>query len=350
MIFTWWGHGNGKGHCDNVILRGLNSNCVISASANHGITACVTRDGEVFTWGFGSSGRLGHGDTTVEQRTPKRVEALIGVKAKQVSCGKYHNIVCTEDGKAFTFGDIEKEQLLLAQSDEELKTTTPTLVQALEGRHITQVQCGDEHTMALTSSGYVFSWCVGSNCLSDRRFSIPCLIEALREHNVVEISSYKEHSAVLVDNTNPSIILRQTQQVTFNNEEHSDVVFMVEDELLYANIDILSQKSDYFAAMFRSNMRESIEKVVEVPNCSKAAFLSVLQYLCMDGFAVSRIDQIVEVWELADIYHLEGMKRLCLGTLQRCLCHENVSEILQKIESLNCPCEELKRICYEHQN
>ena len=48
------------------------------------------------------------------------------------------------------------------------------------------------------------------------------------------------------------------------------------------------QKSDYFAAMFQSNMRESLESVFQVPNCSKAAFLCVLE----DSFNVS-IDDVV---------------------------------------------------------
>ena len=93
---------------------------------------------------------------------------------------------------------------------------------------------------------------------------------------------------------------------------------MVENEPLYANIEVLKKKSDYFAAMFRSNMRESIERVVPVPNCSKAAFLQVLEYLCLDSFTVSSIDHVVELWYLADMYQLDGLtKYSCMGVLER---------------------------------
>ena len=95
----------------------------------------------------------------------------------------------------------------------------------------------------------------------------------MREHNVIQITSGDVHCGVIVD-SKPSTI-RQSQQASFNKEQ-SDVVFMVENEPVYANLEVLSQESDYFAAMFRSNMRESIEKVVTVPDCSKAAFLQVL--------------------------------------------------------------------------
>jgi hypothetical protein len=122
---------------------------------------------------------------------------------------------------------------------------------------------------------------------------------------------------------------------------------MVENEPLYANVNVLSQKSDYFAAMFRSNMRESIERVVKVTNCSKASFLKVLEYLCLDNYTVS-IDDAVELWELADFYQLEGLKYSCMGSLERGLHENNVSRILGEAEDLSCPCDGLKMICRDY--
>ena len=107
--------------------------------------------------------------------------------------------------------------------------TSPTLVKALEGKHITQVQCGSYHTMALTSSGYVFTWGYwgevghGNIKLKRKYLTIPCLVEGLREHNVVQIASGNRHCAVIVD-SKPSTI-RQSQQASFNNKEQSDVVY-----------------------------------------------------------------------------------------------------------------------------
>jgi hypothetical protein len=122
---------------------------------------------------------------------------------------------------------------------------------------------------------------------------------------------------------------------------------MVENKPVYANIDVISQKCDYFKAMFRSNMRESIERVVEVPNCSKAAFLRILEYLCMDDFTIS-IDHVVELWGLADMYLLEGLKYSCTGALEMGVCKDNVSQIMQELEELCCECDGLKRVCHEY--
>jgi alpha-tubulin suppressor-like RCC1 family protein len=349
-IFTC-GHGIVTGHGDYSdiprpwLLQDLSSKGVINVSANEHHTACVTKAGEVFTWGcYGRFGRLGHGD----DNDPKRVEALVGVKAKLVSCGRYHTAVCTRDGHVYTFGHGQCGQL--GHGDTENKAS-PALVQALEDKEIIQVQCGyTPTTMALTSSGFVFTWgsseysVIGHCNVESKCLSIPCLVEGLREHNVVKITSGSCHCAVLVDPASPSII-RQSQRVSFNNKQHSDVVFMVENEPLYANVEVLTQKSDYFAAMFRSNMRESIERVVNIPNCSKEAFLHVLEYLYLDGFTVS-IDDVVELWGIADMYQMEGLKYCCMGALEKGLSEDNVSEILQEVAELNCPCDELKWRCH----
>ena len=234
------------------LLGDLSSKGVTFVSATKKFTACITKAGEVFTWGDGSYGRLGHGHVS-DQITPKRVESLLGVTAKQVACGSNHAAVCTEDGQVFTFGQGGRGQL--GHGDREHKTS-PGLVLALEGYHISQIQCGFFHSMALTSSGYVFTWgkgrgttsCLGHGESKLKYITIPRLVEGLREHNVVQISSLCEHCGVLVDSS-PSAI-RQLQEVSFNNKEHSDVVIMVENEALYGNVDVLSQKSDYFAAIF----------------------------------------------------------------------------------------------------
>ena len=82
---------------------------------------------------------------------------------------------------------------------------------------------------------------------------------------------------------------------------------------------------------------------------SKATFLLVLEYLYLDGFTVS-LNNAVELWGLADMYQMEGLKYCCMGALERGLCDENVSEILEAVEDLSCPCDELKRMCHEYLN
>jgi hypothetical protein len=59
------------------------------------------------------------------------------------------------------------------------------------------------------------------------------------------------------------------------------------------------------------------------------------------------MDDVLELWVLADMYQMEGLKHTCMGALERGLCKENVTEISQEVEDLSCPCDELKRMCHD---
>jgi alpha-tubulin suppressor-like RCC1 family protein len=55
----------------------------------------VTYDGNVYTWGIGDDGRLGHGDEE-EEYTPRMVEKAQGRGAICVVCGDEHTMVLTK--------------------------------------------------------------------------------------------------------------------------------------------------------------------------------------------------------------------------------------------------------------
>ena len=66
----------------------------------------ITADGAVWTWGWGSDGRLGRGDEQA-QLQPKKVEAFTGQRVVAVSAGGEHSLAITADGAVFTWGKGE---------------------------------------------------------------------------------------------------------------------------------------------------------------------------------------------------------------------------------------------------
>jgi hypothetical protein len=308
-------------------LENLSAKHVISVSANENYTACVTKDGEVHTWwGKGELGILGSSGTAGNNITcyiPERVEqGLVGEKAKQVSCGFNHTAVCTEDGKVFTFGDNSYGQL--GHGDVTNNHRLPEVVKALEGIHILHVQCGRHQTLALSLSGHVYSWGrndegqLGHGYADVKVLSIPCLVEGLRKHNVAQISSYRSNCGALVD-PRPSPSRSLQHSLLLNSKGDSDVIFMVDNDPtpIHAHIDILSERSDYFRAMFRSNMRESVEGLVNVQNCRKSIFMLLLEYLYTDALSVMSVDDTIDLYEVADMYQMEGLMLLCMGCLEK---------------------------------
>jgi hypothetical protein len=82
-------------HLDGAIVR------FVSAGSYH--SACVTDVGELYTWGWGKDGRLGHGDAAT-RGTPARVTALTGVHVQHVSCGDMHTTAVAADGSVYAWG------------------------------------------------------------------------------------------------------------------------------------------------------------------------------------------------------------------------------------------------------
>ena len=70
-----------------------------------------------------------------------------------------------------------------------------------------------------------------------------------------------------------------------NDEEFSDVTFIVENRPVHALRAILAKRCEHFSAMFRSGMRESEAGVeIPIPNLSYPVFLLIMEYLCESFF------------------------------------------------------------------
>lgn len=78
---------------------------IISCGFEHCIV--LMSSGSVYTWGYGGSGCLGHGDYE-SLEYPKRVE-IEGVKYAQA--GGYHNAVIDKQNQVYTWGRGDVGQL-----------------------------------------------------------------------------------------------------------------------------------------------------------------------------------------------------------------------------------------------
>jgi RCC1 and BTB domain-containing protein len=77
-----------------VLVDALQERRVVQIACGSGHTVVLTDDGEVYTWGRGDDGRLGHGDNGWKF-VPRLVEELRGKKIRQVTCGSYHTAAVT---------------------------------------------------------------------------------------------------------------------------------------------------------------------------------------------------------------------------------------------------------------
>ncbi|PPD77304.1 hypothetical protein GOBAR_DD25767 [Gossypium barbadense] len=94
----------------------------------------VTKQGEIFSWGEESGGRLGHG-VEADVPKPKHIDTLNGTKFESVACGEYHSCAVTVSGDLFTWGDGTHNSGLLGHGTE-VSHWIPKRVSNMEGKHV----------------------------------------------------------------------------------------------------------------------------------------------------------------------------------------------------------------------
>ena len=155
---------------------------------------CLTKSGDVYTSGYnGNKGiLLGNGSTiesTQSYSKPEKVN-LRDQLVSDIKCCDSTTFLLTQNNQIFWFGFRANRS----------ESNTPVLVTPLSQQEITQISCGNDHTLALNITGQVFSW--GSNRFGQlgsgqRDLDIPQSVPLPDNVFVKQISCGDYHSLVL---------------------------------------------------------------------------------------------------------------------------------------------------------
>ena len=80
----------------------------------------------------------------------------------------------------------------------------------------------------------------------------------------------------------PEPTMSKDMQMLLEGCQCSDVTFMVQDEEIQAHSQVLCARSEVFSKQLTGGMRESISKVIVIPDCDVATFRAFLQFLYTD--------------------------------------------------------------------
>lgn len=132
-------------------------------------------------------------------------------------------------------------------------------------------------------------------------------------------------------------------KVLLNNPMFSDVKFVVEGKAINAHRCILYARAEYFKNMFDSKMREACESEIVVPDIAYDVFLAVLEYIYSGTVEVTNGKLSVELLKAADMFHIEGLRNLCVEKVEEAVTVENVAFICQVADMHNA--SNLKQYC-----
>ena len=106
-------------------------------------------------------------------------------------------------------------------------------------------------------------------------------------------------------------------QEYLNNQELSDVVFIVDGKKFYGHRLILSLLSEKFKAMFTSIMLESQQKVIEVSDVRYPVFAAIMRFLYTGEVDLENegqentLEYLVDFLRVADEYVIDPIKNEC---------------------------------------
>ena len=167
-----------------------------ACGARHSIF--LTTNLQVYVCGDNSMGQLGVGDRE-PRRIPRLLPRLQQESVIQVACGKFHSLALTQESVVYAWGSNEQGQLGTENRDN--SCVCPNPVVSLHSLFIAQITAGASHSFTLTSSGSLFSW--GRNTFGqlgvgdtvDR--NVPTLVESIQNRFVVSVVGGEEHSLAL---------------------------------------------------------------------------------------------------------------------------------------------------------
>ncbi|KAL3886394.1 hypothetical protein ACJMK2_026392 [Sinanodonta woodiana] len=165
QVFTWGegsrgqlGHGDTKSRLKPELVDSLKGKSISRACCGDGFSVFSSDNGIVLTCGDGSTGCLGHGDFSSIYR-PRLIESLLSVDVISLACGPHHVAVVGAEGEVFSWGMGADGRLGLGNEDDQCKPMKVTISEP--GVVIREVRCGVDGTMFLTDVGSVFA--CGSN-------------------------------------------------------------------------------------------------------------------------------------------------------------------------------------------
>eukprot|EP01122_Echinamoeba_exundans_P001742 TRINITY_DN11746_c0_g1_i1.p1 TRINITY_DN11746_c0_g1~~TRINITY_DN11746_c0_g1_i1.p1 ORF type:complete len:642 (+),score=82.50 TRINITY_DN11746_c0_g1_i1:117-1928(+) len=171
---------------------------VAQISCGNSFTMILTSTGALYGMGRNNYYQIGHPEPNHYKR-PQLVEALKNVHVSQVECGHEHTIALSSEGKVYGFGRNTQFQLANIKSTSQ----QPHQIQALEGYKVTQIACGSGFTMVVTSAGELFGF--GQNSSGQLAYkelapqATPRLVAAFKDMRVERVACGSVHTMVIAN-------------------------------------------------------------------------------------------------------------------------------------------------------
>ena len=140
------------------IMRQLTDKKCISVMCGQEHVLLLTENGRVLSYGRGSRGQLGHGDVeNVVDGAAKLIDGLDGVPIKSIAVGGWHSMALSREGDVYVWGWNESGQLGYSRETISMKAL-PLPLEISDDDCFVAISAGSRHSMAVSENGILFGW------------------------------------------------------------------------------------------------------------------------------------------------------------------------------------------------
>lgn len=111
-----------------------------------------------------------------------------------------------------------------------------------------------------------------------------------------------------------------------DNDVLCDAQFEVDGRIVRAHKIVLASRSQYFRAMFTSQMKESFECVIKISNVSYKIFSSIIDFLYTGQIELTN-HNIESLFHLSHLYDIRQLQIICISYIHSHLCLYNCKNL-----------------------
>ena len=149
------GHGNTTDLNTPKLISYLTDKNITQIACGHNHTIFLGSDRNVYSCGHNGNGQLGRDiAAATPSTTPHEITDLTGKNITQIACGADHSMFLASDGNVYSCGRNDYGQLGLNHEDTPKSTIQDNIY--ISATNIKQIACGYNHTIFLASDGLIY--------------------------------------------------------------------------------------------------------------------------------------------------------------------------------------------------
>ncbi len=179
-------------------VGGFEGSAILEVACGTRFSLALSKSGNVYSWGRGDDGQLGHQKGGALVMIPRLVQKLESVSIMSIAARGSHSLALSSDGRVFAWGRNEDGQLGLGTRQ---NVRIPTHVSSLsqEGISVTSIACSRIHSVAVSTERELYAWgCnddMSTGLARDEPVLVPTKVTDLRDVKMVACGS--RHTLVL---------------------------------------------------------------------------------------------------------------------------------------------------------